>query len=171
MFLNIFLTLMQCSDTPDTLIVKHICMTQLVRLCKLKHDHLVYPHLAKELVTVRNEKLADASREKILYTKALCIQEIIAYRPDYYAQELLATISNLINHCGQKNDAGICAVLIDTMAMLCETEVVDMVSTFGALQPQFKNEKRDLTLQAYCRFMATAACLDYLNSPEQEVFI
>lgn len=82
-------------------------MLQLVRLCKIKYDHLVYPHLAKHLITGKIEKVSDVSREKSLYTKALCIQEIITYRPDYYAQELLATISNLINNCNQKEDGGI----------------------------------------------------------------
>ena len=59
-----------------------------------------------------------------------------------YAQELLATISNIINSCGYQEDAGVCAVLIDSMAYLCHSEVVDIESTFEALYPQFKVEKR-----------------------------
>lgn len=65
----------------------------------------------------------------------------IFFRPDYYAQELLATISNLLNSCTQPNDQGVCAILIDSLAFLCESEVVDMISTWNALEPQFKNEK------------------------------
>ena len=63
-------------------------------------------------------------------------------RPDYYAQELLATISNLINNCTHQEDAGVCAILIDAMAFLCHSEVIDIESTFNALYPQFKAEKR-----------------------------
>ncbi len=140
-------------------------MTQLVRLCRMGHDHLVYPHLSKELVSVRTDSTPIDSTS--LYTKALCIQEIITYRPDYYAQELLATISTLINICNQKAHAGISAILVDTMAALCHTEVVDMVSTFSALHPQFKNEKRTLTLQAHCRFMSTLASLEHLCTADQ----
>lgn len=174
MFLNVLTTLIQSANTADTVIVKESCMIQLVRLCQMKYDHLVYPVLSKELVTVSNAKkdklLMDSKcREKLLYTKAFCIQEIIKYRPDYYAQELLATISSLINFCSQKSDGGICGCLIDTMAVLCETEVVDMASTWNALLPQFKGEKRPLALSAYCRFMSTVACLDHLHKTDQQV--
>ena len=57
------------------------------------------------------------------------------------------------------------------MAILCETEVVDMISTFNALHPQFKNEKRTLALNAYCRFISTAASLDYLHKTEEQVYL
>jgi len=124
------------------------------------HDHLVYPYLAKELISVKVDTSPMDSTD--VYTKAFCIQEIIFYRPEYYAQELLATISNLINRCNQTDHAGISAILIDTMAVLCQTEVVDMVSTFSALHPQFKNEKRTLALQAHCRFMSVLAGLEHL---------
>ncbi len=165
MFLNTFTSLIHSSNTPATFIVKQACMTQLVRLCRMGHDHLVYPHLSKELVSVRTDSTPIDSTS--LYAKALCIQEIITYRPDYYAQELLATISTLINICNQKAHAGISAILVDTMAVLCQTEVVDMVSTFSALHPQFKNEKRTLTLQAHCRFMSTLASLEHLCTADQ----
>jgi hypothetical protein len=39
-------------------------------------------------------------------------------------------------------DDGICALLIDTMSILCESEVVDMISTYKAIIPQFRTEKR-----------------------------
>ena len=63
-------------------------------------------------------------------------------RPDYYAKELLGTIFNLLNSCNLTNDEGVCAILIDTLALLCESEVVDMVSTWDALTGLFSKEKR-----------------------------
>lgn len=68
---------------------------------------------------------------------------LILYRPDYYAKELLGTIFSMLNGCNSlQNDEGICAILIDTLAILCESEVVDMVSTWDALASQFSKEKR-----------------------------
>lgn len=40
------------------------------------------------------------------------------------------------------NDDGISALLIDTLSVLCKSEVVDMISTYKALIPQFSKEKR-----------------------------
>ncbi|CAF0861948.1 unnamed protein product [Brachionus calyciflorus] len=158
------------SSTGDNLIVKLICMKQLTKLCTMKYDYLVYPHLSNELITIKQLQLSESDRHEILYMKTYCIHQIITYRPDYYAQELLATISNLLNQCTQINDQGICSILIDTLAYLCETEVVDMMSTWNALLPQFKNEKRVLTLNSYCRFMSVASKLKHLESENESSF-
>jgi hypothetical protein len=135
MFLNIFISLNDSSRDEKNSIIKQLCMKQMSRLCTKKFDYLVYPHLSKDLVTItfKNEHFSsEKSREKMLYSKAFCIYELIKYRPDYYVQELLASISNLLNYCDRKNDGGICAILIDTLGVLCETEVVDMVEkSFG----------------------------------------
>jgi len=65
------------------------------------------------------------------------------YRPDYYAKELLGTIFSLLNGCSSMpNDEGICAILIDALAFLCESEVVDMISTWDAMSNQLSKEKR-----------------------------
>ena len=163
------ISLTNSANTEKNLLVKSICLKQMTRLCTMKYDYIVYPHLSSELISIRLEHSSASVREKVLYTKAFCIYELIVYRPDYYAQEFLATISNLINYCNQPGDGGVCAVLINALAVLCETEVVDMKSTFNALYPQFKNETRTLTLNSYCRFMATVVHLEYLNTPEAQV--
>lgn len=143
-------------------------MKQLTKLCTMKYDYLVYPYLSNELVSIRNLQLAENERLEVFYMKAYCINKIIKHRPDYYAQELLATISSLLNQCVNKNDQGICALLLDTISYLCESEVVDMMSTWTAILPQFKSEKRPLALNAFCRFMSVAAKLKHLES-ESEV--
>lgn len=64
-------------------------------------------------------------------------------RPDYYAQELLATISSFMNSCSsQTSEQGVSALLIDSLAFLCESQVLDMKSTWSALNPQFRSENR-----------------------------
>ncbi|RMZ94775.1 focadhesin isoform X1 [Brachionus plicatilis] len=168
--LNTFRSLMSSSN-GEGLIVKLVCMKQLTKLCTLKYDYLVYPHLSNELVSIRSLQLAENERLEVLYMKAYCINRIIRYRPDYYAQELLATISNLLNQCVHPNDEGICAILLDTISYLCESEVVDMMSTWTALLPQFNLEKRVLTLNAFCRFMSVAARLKHLESDNEVNFI
>lgn len=167
MCLNILKSLM-ISSSGDNMIVRLTCMKQLTKLCTMKYDYLVYPHLSNELISIQHLQLAENDRLEVLYMKAYCIYEIISYRPDYYAQELLATISSLLNQCGQKNDQGICAILLDTLGLLCESEVVDMMSTWNALWSQFKNEKRVLVLSSFCRFMSVASKLKHLES-ENEV--
>jgi hypothetical protein len=47
-----------------------------------------------------------------------------------------------LNKCNIPNDDGICALLIDTLSILCESEVVDMISIYKAIMPQFRREKR-----------------------------
>ena len=149
--LNLFVSLMSQSslgtsenNNNNRIYVKLMCMRQLTKLCTVHNlDHTVYPLLAAELVTVKPVQLADTLRLEVLYTKAQCIFHIVRHRPDYYAQELLATISNMMNMCSRlSGDQGVCAILIDTLAVLCESEVVDMVSTWQALQAQFRQEKR-----------------------------
>lgn len=142
LFINIINYLTDSTSHDDNLSVKLICLKQLTRLCTMKLDYIVYPRLSKELVTLDSRLSTNKNRIKILYAKALCIYDLILYRPDYYAQELLATISSLLNMCSHAEDAGVCAILIDSMAYLCHTLVVDIESTFNALYPQFKNEKR-----------------------------
>jgi hypothetical protein len=174
LFLNVFNYLIDSSSSSnqESLTVKLVCLKQLTRLCTMKYDYLIYPRLSKELITLDYKyKVEDKNRIKILYTKAFCIQKLISYRPEYYAQELLATISNLINNCNHQEDAGICAILIDTMAFLCHSEVVDIQSTFNALYPQFKNEKRLLVLNAYCRFICETANRTDLYLPDNPVIL
>lgn len=93
----------------------------------------------------------------------------MVYRPEYYAKELLASISNLLNIASKQMDEGVSSILLDTLSILCESKVVDMVSTWNALIPQFKHEQRNLALSAYCRFMSVVTKLDHLNNPESEV--
>lgn len=140
--LNVLKSLMlTASMKSETKWMKFACMRQLIRLCTMKYDYLAYGHLSKELISVSAPDEGKYRLEQ-LYTQAYCIRELILYRPDYYAQELLATISNLLNYSSRPNDQGVSALLIDCLAFLCESEVVDMVSTWNALLPQFKNETR-----------------------------
>ena len=72
---------------------------------------------------------------------------IIINRPDYYVEQLLAKISGLINTMsGDLNDktSGVAALMIDTLGFLCESQVIDMQSTWEELLPKFKQEKRYL---------------------------
>lgn len=136
----------------------------------MKYDYLVYPYLSNELVSIKSLKFGENDRLEVLYMQAYCINKIIQYRPDYYAQELLATISNLLNQSVNQNDQGISAILLDTISYLCESEVVDMMSTWSALLSQFKTEKRPLALNAFCRFMSVAAKLKHLESDNEVNF-
>jgi len=149
--------------------VKSVCMQQLTKLCKNNFDHMAYPYLAKELVKSESLTYSSEIRLEMMYTKAHCIFEIISHRPDYYAQKLIATISSLLNTCNEKDDEGVCALLIDTLGFLCDCEVVDLVSTWNALVPLFKKEKRVLTLNAFCRFVSVVAKFEHLNVAEQPV--
>lgn len=158
------------SSSSENMILKLVCMKQLTKLCTMKYDYLVYPFLSNELVSIKSLQLTENERLEVLYMKAYCINKIIKYRPDYYAQELLATISNLLNQSVHENDQGVSAILLDTISYLCESEVVDMMSTWSALLPQFKSEKRNLALNAFCRFMSVAAKLKHLESDNEVKF-
>ena len=39
-------------------------------------------------------------------------------------------------------DDGICAIMIDSLGIICQNEVIEINSTWQALYTQFKNEKR-----------------------------
>jgi hypothetical protein len=68
-------------------------------------------------------------------------------RPDYYVKQLLAKISGMINTTsGDLNDktSGVAAIMVDTLGFLCESQVIDMHSTWEELLPKFKQEKRHL---------------------------
>lgn len=87
-----------------------------------------------------------------------------------------------------KIEQGVCALLIDSLAILCESQVLDMKSTWNALNAQYKSETRwiliplildiidlstflnsllrPLTLAAYCRFISVVCKIDNLNDSE-----
>ncbi len=60
-------------------------------------------------------------------------------------KQLLAKISGMINTMsGDLNDktSGVAAIMIDTLGFLCDSQVIDMQSTWEELLPKFKQEKR-----------------------------
>lgn len=79
LFLNVINYLIGSSN-EDNLTVRLISLKQLTRLCTMKYDYLIYPHLSKELVPVDNKHSTHRNRTKILYTKAFCIYDLILYR-------------------------------------------------------------------------------------------
>jgi hypothetical protein len=135
-------------------IVKLVVIKQLTRLCSMNYDYIIYPTVQKFIFS-----LPSNAQRQSLYTKAFCIQELVNYKPDYYGLELLSTISNMLNTLNRDEDEGISAILIDTLACLCNSEVIDIKSAWTALNKNdvFATERRLLELNAYCRFVSVAA--------------
>lgn len=59
--------------------LKLTCIEQLTKLCVMNYDHLVYPHISKELIDCQINS-AESYRLEILYSKVNCIFKIISHR-------------------------------------------------------------------------------------------
>jgi hypothetical protein len=171
--LNLFLTIYQSildskaikSQNENLNDIQLIAIKELLKIF-LNPSHekpafsLIFEHLIRKPVKETNVYNK--------YAQAYCINKIIQHKPEYYASQLLSMISNLLNECNSIETFGVSTLLIDTLGFLCKNEYVDMKSTWTAMYPKFKNEKRIQVIEAYCDFVSNAA---YLNDSEYNLFI
>ena len=84
MCLNVLVSLIS-SSYHENIMLKSACMKQMTKLCIMKFDYLVYPHLSKELVLSKSVQFPENYRLEMLYTIAFCIHDIVSYRFEMFS--------------------------------------------------------------------------------------
>uniref|UniRef100_A0A4W3IGD6 Focadhesin n=1 Tax=Callorhinchus milii TaxID=7868 RepID=A0A4W3IGD6_CALMI len=132
----------------------------------------VYPELQKfmALLDVPSMSLAKEDQWEQMIAKAACIRDICKKRSYQHGADMLAAISKVLNECTRADQATPAVLVLQGLHALCQTEVVDIRSTWYALSPKLCCDTRPLVVKALTELFALVPALN-VKSVEYEVVI
>lgn len=120
-----------------------------LRLWKI--EPRTYPFLHKALVE-KGSKDSDDTRLEIV--RAAAIKEICDRRPQH-GPDLVSIISEILNSSLDLKEGDIQASLaIDSITLLCQNHVINVVSTWKAISLTTRYEKRPRVIKSLCKFFS-----------------
>uniref|UniRef100_A0A4W3IKH0 Focadhesin n=1 Tax=Callorhinchus milii TaxID=7868 RepID=A0A4W3IKH0_CALMI len=130
----------------------------------------VYPELQKfmALLDVPSMSLAKEDQWEQMIAKAACIRDICKKRSYQHGADMLAAISKVLNECTRADQATPAVLVLQGLHALCQTEVVDIRSTWYALSPKLCCDTRPLVVKALTELFALVPALN-VKSVEYEV--
>ncbi len=63
-------------------------------------------------------------------------------RPHQYGEDLLPSLSDILNKCTRENDAPVAGLALQGLHALCEAEVIDIRTMWKVLAPKLSVDKR-----------------------------
>uniref|UniRef100_A0A4W3ICI6 Focadhesin n=1 Tax=Callorhinchus milii TaxID=7868 RepID=A0A4W3ICI6_CALMI len=129
----------------------------------------VYPELQKfmALLDVPSMSLAKEDQWEQMIAKAACIRDICKKRSYQHGADMLAAISKVLNECTRADQATPAVLVLQGLHALCQTEVVDIRSTWYALSPKLCCDTRPLVVKALTELFALVPALN-VKSVEYE---
>lgn len=119
-----------------------------------------YPFLLKAL-TEKNKQ--DVDDKYLDIVRAATIKEICDSRPQH-GTELVSLISEILNQSLNTKDGEIPAALaIESITILCQNHIINIVSTWKAISLTTRYEKRPRVIKSLCKFFAIVPSLKRTN--------
>ncbi|KAM9329744.1 focadhesin [Gastrophryne carolinensis] len=131
----------------------------------------VYPELQKLIAVVDSQCLTtgkDTMWEKTI-AKAATIRDICRQRPYQHGADMLAAITQVLNECTKPDQGTPVALALQGLHALCQSEVVDIQSTWNALSPKLACEQRLPVLKVLHDIFALVPALS-INTEDYEKF-
>lgn len=129
-----------------------------LRLWKI--EPRTYPFLHKSLVEKSSKDSEDRGLEIV---RASAIKEICDLRPQH-GTDLVSVISEILNNSLDLKEGEIPASLsIDSITLLCQNHVINVVSTWKAISLTTRYEKRPRVVRSLCKFFAIIPSLKRMN--------
>ncbi|XP_034020225.1 focadhesin isoform X1 [Thalassophryne amazonica] len=120
-----------------------------------KKQARVYPDLQRLLAQPDcGVTLGRESRWEQILARAACIRDICRQRPYQHGGDMLAAITQTLDHCSGPELATPAALVLQGLQELCRAEVVDIISTWRSLGPQLRCDSRLLVIQAVAELLA-----------------
>ncbi|XP_021931343.1 focadhesin isoform X2 [Zootermopsis nevadensis] len=126
--------------------MKTLLIDLYVRLWKV--ECRCYPYLQKLLL----EDPIYGKDWKLDMARALAIKEICETRPEQYGPELVKLLSQILNQCGSETHESACALALEGIIALCNSEIINVATTWRALAPKLSREKRPVVIKSLCNF-------------------
>lgn len=120
-----------------------------LRLWKI--EPRTYPFLHKALVEKSNR---DSEDPRLEIVRAAAIREICDLRPQH-GPDLVSILSEILNSSLDLKEGDIQASLaVDSIILLCQNHVINVVSTWKAISLTTRYEKRPRVIKSLCKFFA-----------------
>ncbi|KAG2466444.1 FOCAD protein, partial [Polypterus senegalus] len=132
----------------------------------------VYPELQKFMGILEKQSASMAKEDQWeqIVAKAACIRDICKERPYQHGGDMLAAVSQMLNKCYKSDQATPAALALDGLCQLCQTEVVDIRSTWNALSPKLSCDSRPLVIKALTDLFALVPSLDVKTEEYELIF-
>lgn len=72
---------------------------------------------------------------------------LILSRPEQYGPELVKLLSQILNQCGSETHESACALALEGIIALCNSEIINVATTWRALAPKLSREKRPVVIK------------------------
>ena len=121
-----------------------------------KEEPRTYPFLLKVIVEM---SATDPDDKGLEIVRASAIKEICDLRPQH-GPDLVSTISEILNTALDLKDGEVQASLaIDSIVLLCQNHVINIVSTWKAINLKTRYEKRPRIIKSLCNFFSIVPSL------------
>ncbi|XP_059825981.1 focadhesin isoform X1 [Hypanus sabinus] len=131
----------------------------------------VYPELQKYMALVDFPSVSCGKEDhwEQLIAKAASIREICRKRSYQHGADMLAAILKVLNECTKSDQVTPAVLALQGLHALCQTEVVDIRSTWYALSSKLSCDTRPLVVKALNEMFALVPSLN-VKSTEYEKF-
>ncbi|GFO34271.1 focadhesin [Plakobranchus ocellatus] len=114
-----------------------------------------FPQLLKMLTDHAPEGRASESND-VLLAKAGAIWDICNLKPEKHGAELLSPLSHILEVSSDVKGTAASVLLVDSLYLLCQAEVMDLLSLWDVLGPRLgrETERRPLVASRVCRLLS-----------------
>ncbi|XP_058462057.1 focadhesin [Malaya genurostris] len=142
------------------------CLDLYLRLWKA--EPRTYPFLYEILKDTSRRPKEDPWEATLARTYT--VREICLIKPQQHGADLVNLFSEILGNPEDTNNEAAVALALDAIASLCESHVVNIVSTWKVLGFKFTHEKRPRIIRSLCKFFANVPSIQ-INSIEQEKLV
>lgn len=140
-------------------LIRSLSIELFLRVWKI--EPRAYPFLHKLLVEKSSNDNDDIGLE---IARASAIKQICELRPTQNGPDLVGIISEIINSSLEQKDGEIPIVMaIQSIILLCQNHVINIISTWKAINIVVKSEKRPRVIKSLCNFYAIIPQLKRTN--------
>lgn len=106
-----------------------------------KEDNKFYLHLERVL----SEPPENPTWEYYV-TKSYVLKEICLAKPELYGKDMVPYLSKILNECTSQVLETPCALAIEGIKVLCQSGIVDVVTTWSSLKGLYESETRPVVI-------------------------
>lgn len=107
---------------------------------------------------------------EIEIAKAASVKQICETRASIHGAELVSVLSSILNRCNDQNGAMASSLALEALRALWHEHIVAPHSTWNALAPKMKKDKRPKVHVSLCKLLAEVPALK-CETPEYDKFI
>ncbi|XP_077988625.1 focadhesin-like [Glandiceps talaboti] len=128
-----------------------------------------FPHLQKLLtLTLKKTKSESDLIDDVLLAKAVSVRDVCRERPFQHGSDMLTAIQWFIFECQSVNDESVVALALEGLYFLCQSEFVDIRTTWREFSSKFTKEERPLVNKKLCELFSLVPDLNVETEDYEE---